>query len=179
MNLSVHSLRDLILIMDEEDLLFLLSSFRCSAEPAAEVFLKKTALNHERNGISRTYVFMEQNESGTTAIKEFFTLAIKCLAVDEHHTIPKEIYTKMNVDKGVAQAYLLGQLAKADGMKKGFGGEMIKRALGIFSKGYDMFGCRAIRLDCKDKMLSYYESFGFILAGKNQNGTLNQMVAVI
>jgi len=172
-------LNDLILERSEGDLQSLLCSFRCCAEPAAEDFLKKTAVTHEKNSISRTYFFLEGDEYGVNAIKGFFTLAIKCLAVNEENRIPKEVFEQMNVDRGFAQAYLLGQLARADGTEKGFGKIMIKRALGIFSRGNEMFGCRVIRLDSKDKLLKYYESCGFTLTGKNHNGTLNQMVAII
>ncbi|MDR2698558.1 MAG: GNAT family N-acetyltransferase [Candidatus Methanoplasma sp.] len=85
----------------------------------------------------------------------------------------------MNVNHGVAQAYLLGQLAKADGAERGFGRMMIEHALDAFSKGNEMFGCRVVRLDCKDHLKGYYESYGFTVTGKNHNGTLNQMVTII
>ena len=165
--------------MDEDDLRSLLASFRCSAEPAAESFLNKTAIKHETNGISRTYLFLEGDDPGISAVKGFFTLAVKCLAVNEQNRIPKNVFEQMNVDRGVAQAYLLGQLAKADGTEKGFGRMMIKRAFGFFSRGNDVFGCKVVRLDCRDRLLGYYGSCGFVPTGKNHNGALNQMVAII
>ena len=85
----------------------------------------------------------------------------------------------MNVDNEIAQAYLLGQLAKADGVEKGFGRMMIGRAMDTFAKGHEMFGCKTIRLDCRDKLIDYYESCGFTFAGKNRDGSLNQMIAII
>jgi len=175
----LYRLHDLISESDGNSLRSLLSSFTCSAEPAAEDFLKNIAIRHERNAVSRTYVFLEQNRSDKYVIKGFFTLAVKCLAVNECHSIPGDVLEKMNVDHGVAQAYLLGQLAKADGTEKWFGKEMIEHAFDFFSKGNDMFGCIVVRLDCKDNLLGYYESCGFALTGKNSNGTLNQMVAII
>jgi len=177
--LFIYKLCDLIKEEDEDYVRSLLSSFKCSAEPAAEDFLKRTAAKHEINGISRTYLFLEEGDSGAPLVKGFFTLAVKCLAIDRQNNIPGDILAQMNVDRGVAQAYLLGQLAKADGMEKGFGRLMIKRALGVFSKGNEMFGCRVVRLDCRDWLLGYYESCGFVPTGKNHNGTLNQMVAII
>jgi len=175
----LYRLYDMISDTDEKSLQSLLSSFRCSVEPAAEHFLKNTAVRHENDGISRTYLFLERSDSCPYTIKGFFTLAVKCLAVDEHHSIPEKILEQMNIDRGVAQAYLLGQLAKADGVEKGFGRDMINRALGTFSRGNEMFGCKVVRLDCRDKLLSYYESCGFSPTGKNSEGTLNQMVAII
>jgi len=117
--------------------------------------------------------------SGLDKVKGFFTLAIKCLYVEEHYSIPKDIFEQMNVDHDVAQAYLLGQLAKADGVEKGFGKIMIKQALSTFSIGKEMFGCRVVRLDCKDSMIEYYESCGFSFIRKNSDKQLNQMVAII
>ena len=164
--------------MESPELLSLLSSFRCSAEPAAENFLRNVALRHEKNGISRTYLFLEEMDNAPY-VRGFFTLAIKCLHLNEHHKVPEKIFERMNVDRGVAQAYLLGQLAKADGTEKGFGRMMIARALDAFSKGHEMFGCKVVRLDCKDKLMGYYESCGFAYTGKNRDGSLNQMVAII
>lgn len=179
MSLFLFRLRVLISKLNDESLQSLLLSFKCSAEPASEDFLRNTAIAHEKNGISRTYLFLDRNDSGTYSVKGFFTLAIKCLAVEEHNTIPKEIFERMNVNHRIAQSYLLGQLAKADGAERGFGKDMIKRAFSIFSSGNEMFGCNVIRIDCKDKLLRYYESCGFALTGKNTDGTLNQMVAII
>jgi len=148
-------------------------------EPASENFLRNVALGHEKNDISRTYLFLEKTNSDVNTIKGFFTVAVKCLAIGEHHCIPDGISRQMNIDRGIAQSYLLGQLAKADGAEKGFGREMISRALGIFSKNNEMVGCRVARLDCRDDLLEYYKSCGFAFIGKNQNGILNQMVVII
>jgi hypothetical protein len=179
MSPSIYGLKKLISEIDENELSFKLSSFKCSAEPAAEEFLRNTAVRHEKNGISRTYLLMEKDNTGEEIIKGFFTLAIKCFTTSKEHSIPDAVFKQMNVDRGIAQAYLLGQLAKADDMEKGFGRERIVRAFDAFSKGKEMFGCRVVRLDCKDGLLEYYESCGFTFAGKNHNGTLNQMVAII
>ena len=179
MNLSLFRLRFLMSRMNEKDLQSLLESFKCSAEPAAEDFLRRTAVKHEKNCISRTYLFLEWDGSGIRSIKGFFTLAVKCLAVGEQHSIPGDIFEQMNVNRGVAQSWLLGQLAKADGTEKGFGREMIERAFDFFSDGNELFGCRVVRLDARDKLLEYYRSCGFVPTGKNHNGTLNQMVAII
>ena len=48
-----------------------------------------------------------------------------------------------------------------------------------FSKGKEMFGCRMVRLDCKDELVRYYESYGFQRIKKNQDKDLNQMAVFI
>ncbi|AIZ56440.1 hypothetical protein Mpt1_c05500 [Candidatus Methanoplasma termitum] len=179
MNLSVRKLDEIRADIGEDDLNNLLSTFKCSAEPAAERFLKKTAIKHDRESISRTYLAVGEDESGLDTIKGFFTLAIKCISVEEYDPIPKDILEQMNVNNKIAQAYLLGQLAKADGVEKGFGREMIKRAFHYFAKGNEMFGCRVARLDCRDSLIDYYESCGFTFIRKNFDKELNQMVAII
>ncbi len=179
MSFILYRLNDLISATDEKELQSFLSSFKCSAEPAAEDFLNRVAIKHENNGISRTYLFVDRDDSGTDIIKGFSTIAFKCLTIDERHKIPETIFEQMNVDRGIAQAYLLGQLAKADGVEKGFGRKMINHSFDIFSKGNGMFGCRVVRLDCRDALIKYYESCGFTAAGKNQTGTLNHMIAII
>ena len=180
MNLSFYRLSDLLSEGDDAYLRLLLSSFRCTSNPDAESFLKNTAIIHEKNGISRTYILIEDDNLGIDpVIKGFFTLAIKCLVVNKQHSIPDDIFAQMNVNRGIAQAYLLGQLAKTDGMEKGIGKKMIKRALDIFATGNEMFGCRVVRLDCKDQLIDYYESCGFTYADKSHNGALNQMITII
>jgi len=179
MSFKFYKLQNMIAIMKEDELQSVLSSFKCSAEPSAEHFLKNVAVSHEKAGISRTYVALEKDEAGKNNIKGFFTLAIKCLTVDEPCSIPKEIFEQMNINREVAQAYLLGQLAKADGVEKGFGRSMVKRAFVTFARGNEMFGCKVVRLDCKDRMIDYYESLGFFFMKKNIDKTLNQMIAII
>jgi len=179
MSYSIYKLQNMIEIMDEKKLRSLLKTFKCSAEPSAEHFLNNIAVRHEKADISRTYIALEANSSDEKRIKGFFTLAIKCLSVNEPFSVSTEIFEQMNVNRDVAQAYLLGQLAKADDIEKGFGKVMIKRALGIFTTGKEMFGCKVVRLDCKDSMIGYYESLGFIFVRKNIDNTLNQMIAII
>jgi len=158
----------------------LLSTFKCTANPDAETFLKNQSISHDKDSISRTYLLLESDSKKVT-VKGYFTLAVKCLAVDEECVISNKLRKLMNVNKGVAQAYLLGQLAKADGTEKGFGRMMISRALGTFEDGKDMFGCRVVRLDCEDepKLVDYYQSCGFRTIRKDRKRGLNQMVMII
>ena len=56
---------------------------------------------------------------------------------------------------------------------------MLDSALERFIIGKGMFGCRMVRLDCKDELIGYYERYGFKLIGKNQDKALNQMAVFI
>ena len=108
-------------------------------------------------------------------------MAVKCFSVGDEHIISSSVLESLNVNRGVAQSYLLGQVAKADGVEKGLGRKMMDRALLAFSEGNMMFGCRTIRLDCKNepRLVEYYQSCGFVSIGKNRDNALNQMVAIM
>jgi len=147
-------------------------------EPEEEDYLMNRSVKHDIDSISRTYLLIE-NDVGGPSVKGYFTLAVKCLSIKENKDIQDEIKNRMNIDRGTAQAYLLGQLAKADGAEKGLGKEMMELAIKIFKEGHNMFGCRVIRLDCKDGLLKYYEKNGFTPIGKSKDGTLNQMIMVL
>ncbi|MDR3283202.1 MAG: hypothetical protein LBS92_06325, partial [Candidatus Methanoplasma sp.] len=85
----------------------------------------------------------------------------------------------MNVDHGVAQAYLIGQLARADDSPKGFGRAMVEIALAILSNMNETVGCHTVRIDCEDELTGYYSGYGFVNVGKNVRNNQNHMVAVI
>jgi len=173
-------LSKLISEVGEDKVSLLLSTFTCTADADAEYFLKNKAIMHDQESISRTYLMLD-SESEKAVVKGYFTLAVKCFAIGEKRTVPKDIWKLMNVNNGVAQSYLLGQLAKADGTEKGFGKIMIDRALDAFGDGKAKFGCRTVRLDCKDepKLMDYYESCGFKFIRRDEKKNLNQMVMII
>lgn len=100
------------------------------------------------NHISRTYVLIDVTDEDMT-VTGYFTLAMKCIAIGEGMSVNDEIMQLMNVNRGVAQSYLIGQLSKADGCEKGKGKSMIEQALQIFQMGRELFGCSMVRLDGK------------------------------
>ncbi len=173
---SIFRLSDLLEAYDEQETLEILSSFKCSRDRDLEGFLKKKAIFHDRKDISKTYLHIDLKER---KIQGYFTLAMKCMTIDEDMSIDDDILKLMNADRGIAQAYLIGQLSKTDGGEKELGKKMIKQALQIFQRGKESFGCHVVRLDCKNELVSYYENEGFICIGKNKRGDLNQMVIII
>jgi hypothetical protein len=156
---------------DRDDILLLLSTFKCSRNKDSEQFLKKTALRHDTKSISRTYLAIDKN---VEKILGYFTLAFKCLDVNDENVDP-DVTELMNLKENIAQAYLLGQLARSDDAPPGFGKLMLDKALETFSEGRRMFGCNMVRLDCKDELIEYYVSCGFMPIGKNPDMNLNQM----
>jgi len=175
MNVQTRQLGEVTKTMENEELLSFLSDFKCSRNKDSEYFLKKLAPRHEKKDISRTYLLVDTDEP---KIMGYFTLALKCLNLDKADLKP-DIVELMNLNEGVAQAYMLGQLARADGAEKGSGKIMLDSALKTVIKGKNMFGCRMVRLDCKDELIGYYTEQGFQHIRKNIDKDLNQMVRFI
>ena len=161
--------------MDEKELSFLLNDFKCSRNKDSERFLKKVALKHEKRDISRTYLVIDPNKG---MVVGYYTLALKCLSFDEQDVDP-DLAELMNLKDNVAQAYLIGQLARADEAEKGSGRIMIDEALKTFDEGKRKFGCRMVRLDCRDELIDYYRSNKFRHIRKNCEKDLNQMATFI
>lgn len=102
-------------------------------------------------------------------------MAIKCIKINEGLG-PIELYKLMNINHGIAQSYLIGQLAKADGEPEGMAPTLIKIAISILNKVKEIIGCRIVRLDCEDALVSLYYKNKFELIGKSKESNLNQMV---
>lgn len=184
MSSRTFSLRDVITGRGESWVRFFLSTFVCTKDCEAEGFLKEDAIEFEKDGISRTYLVLEKNDSGKDVIKGYFTLAIKCFKINtkqdrkQDRKIPLSLENQLNVCNGIAQAYLLGQLAKADDAEDGLGKKMMDHALEIFKRSHETVGCRVVRLDCKDALIDYYKKHGFTHMGKLDQ-ELNLMVMIL
>ena len=175
MDLETYQLNELMNEMDKKDLSALLMNFKCSRSADSEDFLTKASMRHEKKDISRTYLIIDPGED---KVLGYFTLALKCLGMDDAELDP-ETTRSMNLNEGIAQAYLIGQLARADNASPGSGRKMIEKALDIFTEGKKKFGCRMVRLDCKDELVDYYKTCGFLHIRKNHDKDLNQMAIFI
>ena len=173
MVVKMIQLNELMKERGKNELSSLLTRFKCSRNKDTEDFLKNTSVRHDRRDISRTYLAIDTDDSEQN-ILGYFTLALKCLTLNESELSP-ELIKSMNMKQGVAQAYLIGQLARADDAVPGLGKKMLDEAMNAFSWGKSKFGCRMIRLDCKDELIDYYASQGFQIIGKNYDKDLNQM----
>jgi len=56
---------------------------------------------------------------------------------------------------------------------------MIDTANNLFFQGDVMFGCRTVRLYCKDELIDYYKGYGFVSIRKNLDNDLTQMICTI
>ena len=124
----------------------------------------------------RTYITYDVE---TLEIMGFFSLGIRCLEVPDECGLSNSLLKKINrSEEGVAPAYLLGQLSRAEGFK-GFGKILIDEALNRIRAAQEIVGCRVIRLDCADELIGYYQEYGFHFVKKNPDKDLNQMIMLI
>ncbi|MDR3205983.1 MAG: hypothetical protein LBT41_02645 [Candidatus Methanoplasma sp.] len=176
MSLKISKLHNIPASGIYSDITSLISTFKCSRNPDSEMFLQKTAMRHESKDISRTYICVDTEKS---KIIGYFTLAIKCINVGVLKDIDPKTFESMNADGGVSQAYLIGQLARADDSPKGLGRTMFDIAMAILFSMNETIGCHTVRVDCTDELVGYYTGYGFVTVGKNAKNNLNSMVLII
>jgi len=175
MTLSVLALSKILKEWPEKYVFEMLSEFSCSKDKDVQRFLRKRAIEFEKKQVSRTYLLFD-SESASKLVA-YFTIAISSLYVDSLQC-DVELIEKMNVNRGIAQSYLIGQLGKIDGYEKRIGNFAIYHALDPIEGVNKVVGCPVIRLDCKDALVNYYEGKGFRLLSKGDND-LNKMIMMI
>jgi len=172
---EVTSLSKFLSEFPEERVSKMLSSFSCEKDRDVESFLREKAIVQEKKQISRTYLIFtsERNE-----IAAYFSIAISSMDVTDLEC-SNELRKKMNINNKLAQSYLIGQLGRSDGSPKGLGKFMILSAIERIKDANLKVGCRVIRLDCRSPLVKYYNENGFILAGRDKERDLNQMVRIM
>ena len=153
-----------------------LSSFSCNRDKDVESFLKEKAIVQERKHISRTYLIFTAGPG--SELVAYFTIAINSMDVTDLEC-SNELRKKMNINRGLAQSYLIGQIGKRDGSERGLGKLAILHAIGLLRGVNLKVGCRVIRVDCKPSLVKYYADNGFIHVGRNKDGDLDQMIQII
>lgn len=156
----------------------ILKDFDSYADKTTSEFLWEKAIPMEKRDLSRTYLAFNDSDK---SLLGFVSIGMKCIRIPEENLLSKNLLRQCNIDDsvGVAQAYLLGQLARSKGSPKGFGDALIDLAIGKVREAKEIVGCRVLRLDCTDELLSYYEKHGFTLIRKNLDKDLNQMVIIV
>lgn len=138
-------------------------SFDCESEPL-NVFLKHTARQHAKRGISRTFVLVEEDASEPKSILGFFSLNLcqiksESLSAEEAKKLPRNV-------AGVR----LGRLAVAKNMQgHGLGRLLLVAAMEKFIEIFNTAGGIGLFVDAKDqKAKSFYEHFGFVSLPSNE-----------
>jgi len=128
------------------------------------LFLKQTARQHAKHGISRTYVLVDEASVTPKPILGFFALNIcqidsSILAPQEAKRLPREV-----------SGLRLGRLAVAKrNQRQGLGKILLAAAMNRFIEIYSVAGGIGIFVDAKDQDAKrYYEQFGFFAMPFNQ-----------
>ncbi|MBR4225426.1 MAG: hypothetical protein IKR86_01320 [Candidatus Methanomethylophilaceae archaeon] len=156
----------------------ILGRFEPVSESSPAEFLADKAIAMERRDLSRTYLAFDQSRR---TILGFFAVGMKCISIPEDSLLSRSMLRQCNIDSasGVAQAFLLGQLARSRSSPKGFGDVLIDQAVDVIRKAKSLVGCRLLRLDCADELVPYYEKHGFRMIRKNSEKDLNQMMIIV
>jgi GNAT superfamily N-acetyltransferase len=152
----VHRIEPLTQLHNRED-------FDCGIEPL-NLFLKQTAGQHARRGISRTFVLVEEGDSEPKPVLGFFALNLCQIQSDalppvEARKLPRNV-------AGVR----LGRLAVSKHHHgRGLGKILLVAAMKKFLEIFSMAGGIGLFVDAKDhKAKAFYEHFGFVPLPSNE-----------
>ena len=151
------SLNKLLTSYPEKQISDKLSEFSCKRDKDVESFLKEKAIVQEKRHISRTYLIFSTDSKELVA---YFTVAVSSMDVSDLQC-SRNMEQKMNINKGSAQCYLLGQLGKCDNAPEGLGKFAMEQALDRILNANLNVGCRLLRVDCHGVLRKYYENNGF------------------
>ncbi len=145
------------------------NAFDCGVE-ALDVWLRRTALQHQRKGISRTFVAVPDNDRsvevyrrngyediGLTSILGFYALASAFVLVGD---LPAELIKRYPRQIPVTR---LGRLAtRAELQAQGLGRLLLADAVNRARGAARAVGSAGIVVDAKDDTASrFYQAFGF------------------
>lgn len=175
---TILSLTEMVKTYGRESTSRILDSFRSIHDSSTESFLRTKAIEMEMRDLSRTYLAVSEDE---VMIFGYITIGIKCMRVPEENLLSRKTKKSMNIDcrTNIVQSYLIGQLSRSADAPKGLGSYLLDIAFEKLNKTRELVGCRIVRLDCHDELIPYYRSHGFKLITKNDDRSLNQMIAFV
>lgn len=151
-----------------------LSSFSCPLNPDVEYFLRHTAIEFSKQGISSTYLIMASYKDNYV-LCGYFTLANKVFCIERDslpnrnwkHRMAKFGQFDKSIQRYTISAPLIGQLGKNytnDYNKLITGDELLKLALDKIREMQYIVGGKIVYLECeqKEKLIDFYKSNGFV-----------------
>jgi hypothetical protein len=145
----------------------IIKEFSCEKDPDVEWFIKNNALNYERKGLSRTYLYIA-DVTGFPVIAAYFTLAITATSFEGISKSRKAKVLGFKPGRDTKDHFggiLIGQLARTDGFDQSdiSGQEMLEDAEVLIEKGRYYLGGKIVYLDCKEPLIKFYEQNGYTL----------------
>jgi hypothetical protein len=144
-----------------------IEGFSCAKDPDVESFLKKNAINYERTGLSRTYLYFVDS-STKTHIVAYFSVAISATSFQGISRSRKEKVLGFKPGRNTKDHFggiLIAQLARSDmfGQSDINGGKMIDDAENIIEQGRYFLGGKIVYIDCKAPLIEFYQENGYTL----------------
>ena len=135
-----------------------LFKFKCKRNPDEEEFLHKKAILFETTNKARTYLIVRENE-----VIAYYSLAFKSIDLAEVSREKVKDLTAGEANIRTYSAYLIGHIAKADGILDKIGYEMLDNARDLIAVAQKYVGGRLVYIDCKDeeKLNDFYTNYGF------------------
>jgi len=166
-DIRLISLQEQIKTGDIELLDRKIREFSCSRDLDVESFLKVQATRYERDGLSRTYLYVT-GDNEPARIAAFFSVAITST---EFPDVTKSRKAKIlggkpgRDTKDHFGGILVGQLGRSDafGTDDINGHEMIEDAEDVIDHGRYYLGGKIVYLDCREPLIKFYEQNGYSL----------------
>jgi len=164
-DLILVSLQEVIKYTEPELLGHMIEEFSCSRDPDVERFLKKNAIFFEHQGLSRTYLYVSLEED-RPRIAGYFSVAITVTSFVQITRSRKSKVLGFKPGRDAKDHFggiLIAQLARGDGFStvELDGKGMIQNAEEVIEKGRYYLGGKIVYLDCKELLLSFYQSHGY------------------
>jgi hypothetical protein len=143
-----------------------INEFSCARDTDVELFLRNHAIRYERDGLSRTYLYV--TEDNEPCIVAFFSVAITST---EFPGVTKNRKAKIlggkpgRDTKDHFGGILIGQLGRSDdfGTDDINGQELILAAEKIIEQGRYYLGGKIVYLDCREPLIEFYGKNGYAL----------------
>lgn len=128
--------------------------FDCS-EPKLNIWLQTIAMQHQKNGTSKTFILSDDAEPGK--VLGFCTLAIRSLTATGE--LPQQMRRKLPRQVPGYTLARLGVAVEAQG--QGHGARLLLEAMEKAYRASQNVGGFALFVDAKEGAASFYEHFGF------------------
>lgn len=129
-------------------------NFDCGV-PELNRWLATTAMQHQKNGMSKTFVFCDENRP--SKVLGFVTMAIRALVPSDE--LPVEMSRRLPRE---VTGFTLARLAVAkDAQGRGIGEHLLMEAMERVYRASQSVGGFALFVDAKGGLASFYAKFGF------------------
>ncbi len=165
-NKNIIPLSKLLFEFDEALIQELLNTFNNPLNEDVNHFIHHEAIDFEKRGISRTFLFIPNDEYKVLA---FFSLAMEILHLEKIKSKNKrKKLAKGFRNKEFIPIFLIAQLGKSKDVKKGEGKIILDNALYFIKKASSYIGGKYVSLDIikkddnsHEKLLKFYKNYGF------------------